>query len=223
MLTQTFRVFIESIFVVGFLLAAGLGPLCAQENSPFFQRAADTNGPPPVVTGPGPNGSNSVVTTGISGPANDPQGTNGTVRERLPQTKEGEKPAAKASGGRFFAALMKIFFSLALVLALFFALAWFLKKFSPHSTSALPRELLSIVGQTTLTSRHRLFLVRFSTKLVLLAVSADQVEVLSEITDSQEVASILSQLGVDGKVRTTAATRGEGLLSQLLTGKEPRA
>lgn len=206
---------ILSILVVGLCLVRCMGPVCAQdEGSPFFQTTTRTG---TDVTAPGDSiarGPLNATSQGDSNPA---------VRERLPQTRNEKTPSGTGGQGRFFVALLKIFFSLALVIALFLAFAWLLKKLNPALASGLPRDVLSVLGQTTLTSRHRLFLVRFGSKLVLITVSGDQAEAVAELTDAREVSAILSRLGTDEKDRVPAGGRGDGLLSQLLTGKEPRA
>jgi flagellar biogenesis protein FliO len=51
----------------------------------------------------------------------------------------------------------------------------------------LPTDVLELLGRTPLAARHHLQLIRLGHRLLLVSVSTDAVETLSEITDVDEV------------------------------------
>jgi flagellar biogenesis protein FliO len=77
--------------------------------------------------------------------------------------------------------------SLAVVLGLFFVLTYFFRRNLPKSVQAPPGEVLEVLGRAPLPGKQQLQVVRFGSKLVLLSVTADGVEAVSEITAPDEV------------------------------------
>lgn len=77
--------------------------------------------------------------------------------------------------------------SLAAVLGLFFAVAWVLRRGTPHTMAALPGEVVEILGRAPLPGRQQMHLVRCGHKLLLVAISATSADTLTEITDPLEV------------------------------------
>ena len=77
--------------------------------------------------------------------------------------------------------------SLALVLSIFLAAAWALRRSLPRGARLLPAEVLEVLGRTPLAGRQHAHLVRCGNKLLLLAVSPVGAETLTEITDPIEV------------------------------------
>lgn len=82
--------------------------------------------------------------------------------------------------------------SLAVVLGLFFLLVWFLRRVLPRASSSLPREVLEPLGRVPLNARQHMQLVRVGSKLLLLFVSPQGAETLTEITDPQEVERLVA-------------------------------
>lgn len=76
---------------------------------------------------------------------------------------------------------------LAIVLGLFFLASWLLKRTMPKSARTLPSEVLEVLGRTSLAARQSVHLVRVGRKLILISVSTDGIETLTEITDPSEV------------------------------------
>lgn len=77
--------------------------------------------------------------------------------------------------------------SLAVVLALFFVVAWMMKKSLPKSAGLLPREVVQVLGRTQLAGRQFVHLVRCGNKLLLVNVTPSGAETLTEIVDPVEV------------------------------------
>ncbi|GEM_PF-1676433 len=81
--------------------------------------------------------------------------------------------------------------ALAIVLALLFVFFWVSKKAVPKSMQALPLEMIEVLGNAPLSTKQHLRLVRLGNRLLLLAVSENQSQTLSEITDPDEVQHLL--------------------------------
>ncbi len=94
---------------------------------------------------------------------------------------EGQKPPSSAS------ALTSVMSSLAVVVGLFFIVAWLAKRNAPKGAMLLPSEVVEVLGRTPLTSRQQMHVVRFGNKLLLLSVTPGGAEPLAEIENPQEV------------------------------------
>lgn len=92
-----------------------------------------------------------------------------------------ERPFRPASG--FATGLM----SLAIVLGLFFVAAWAVRRGLPQGPSALPSDVVEVLGRTPLAARQYAHLVRCGNKLLLVHVAPGCAETLTEITDPVEV------------------------------------
>jgi flagellar biogenesis protein FliO len=77
--------------------------------------------------------------------------------------------------------------SLALVLGLFLLVAWLLRRASPKGLTALPSEVVEVLGRAPLPGRQQVHLIRLGHKLVLICVSTAGAEPLAEVTDPHEV------------------------------------
>lgn len=77
--------------------------------------------------------------------------------------------------------------SLAVVLGLFLAVVWVSRRFAPAGSAVLPKEVVELLGRAPLAGRHTMQLVRVGNKLVLLAISSNGAETLTEVTDPVEV------------------------------------
>jgi flagellar biogenesis protein FliO len=77
--------------------------------------------------------------------------------------------------------------SLGAVLALFLVIAWCTRRFSPASARALPTEAVELLGRSPLSARQQMQLVRVGNKLLLVALSATDVQTLTEISEPTEV------------------------------------
>jgi flagellar biogenesis protein FliO len=77
--------------------------------------------------------------------------------------------------------------SLALVLGVFFLVVWALRRASPNSSTALPEEVLEMLGRAPLPNRQQVLLLRCGNRLLLVSAGATHTETLAEITDPAEV------------------------------------
>jgi flagellar biogenesis protein FliO len=77
--------------------------------------------------------------------------------------------------------------SLGIVLGLFLVFAWFLRRLAPGATTPLPKEVVEVLGQTTLGGKQQVYMLRCGRKLILVSVTAAGIETLTEVTDPIEV------------------------------------
>ncbi|NLX55961.1 MAG: hypothetical protein GXY58_12690 [Planctomycetaceae bacterium] len=82
--------------------------------------------------------------------------------------------------------------SLAIVLGLFFFVVWLSRRAFPRATASLSSDVIEVLGRTPLASRHHLQLIRLGRRLLLVSVTADHAETLTEITDVDEVNHVTS-------------------------------
>ena len=83
--------------------------------------------------------------------------------------------------------LVAVVGSLALVLGLFFVVAWMMRRTMPATRLVLPGEVLEVLGRAPLAGRQQVHLIRLGNKLVLVSVTPAGMEALSEVTDAEEV------------------------------------
>jgi len=102
-----------------------------------------------------------------------------------------------------FAPIISVGSTLLIVIAAFFILALFLRKVSPQSSRALPKEAFECLGRYYLTQKHQLQLLRMGNRIILVSVMSDGVSTLAEITDPDEAVSLL---GLCRRLDTNSAT-----------------
>jgi flagellar biogenesis protein FliO len=83
--------------------------------------------------------------------------------------------------------LITVASSLAVVLGLFFLVAWAMRRAAPRGSVLLPGEVVEVLGRAALATRGQVHVLRFGNKLLLVSVSPTGVETLAEITDREEV------------------------------------
>ena len=93
--------------------------------------------------------------------------------------------------------------TLLIVIASFFILALFLRKVTPQSNRALPKDAFECLGRYYLTQKHQVQLLRVGSRIVLVSVMPDGVTTLAEIADPDEVVSLL---GLCRRLDTNSAT-----------------
>ncbi len=108
-------------------------------------------------------------------------------KPQLPLAPRGQASTARRPAATDDA-LLTTLGSLAVVLCLFFAVAWVLRRGTPHSPSGACRAKWSRSSAARrLPGRHQMHLVRCGNKLLLVAVSTAGADTLTEITDPAEV------------------------------------
>ena len=85
------------------------------------------------------------------------------------------------------AAVVTVGGSLAIVLGLFFVVAWAMRKTAPRGSLLLPKEVFEILGRAPLGARQQVQLLRCGNKLLLVSITAGSTETLTEVTDPLEV------------------------------------
>ncbi|MBN2292620.1 MAG: flagellar biosynthetic protein FliO, partial [Pirellulales bacterium] len=90
-----------------------------------------------------------------------------------------------APGG--MSSLVTIVGSLALVIGLFLIVAFLMRRNTPTANMPLPDEVIEILGRAPLANRQQVHLVRCGNKLLLVCVTPNGTETLTEITDPAEV------------------------------------
>lgn len=101
--------------------------------------------------------------------------------------------------------VLPVFGSLALVLGCFFFFAMLMRKMNPQAAKGLPKEAFEVIGKTQLNQKMQLHLIRIGSRLVMVAVTQDGVQPITEITEPNEVVQILGILKKnDGKGSSAA-------------------
>jgi flagellar protein FliO/FliZ len=106
--------------------------------------------------------------------------TEAKAHNSVNRTEPGKKPDGLPSA-------VTVFGSLALVLGVFFALVWALRRASPPGAALLPTEAFEVLGRAPLANRQQAHLLRCGNKLLLISAGAAGTEPLTEITDPAEV------------------------------------
>jgi flagellar biogenesis protein FliO len=122
------------------------------------------------------------------GPATRPPTSSvaaGSPTPLAPQNATPRPGTSHAAGG--LESLLTVGASLAVVLAGFWAIAWALRRASPGGFRPLPSEAFELLGRAPLANRQQAHLLRCGNKLLLVAVSTEGAETLTEITDPAEV------------------------------------
>jgi len=100
--------------------------------------------------------------------------------------------------------------SLAVVVGLFFVVAWAMRRALPATSQRLPRDVVEVLGYVTLAPRQQARLVRLGHKLLLVSVTPSGSETLSEVTEPAEVERLVTLCGGAtagaGSTTGTAAT-----------------
>jgi flagellar biogenesis protein FliO len=92
-----------------------------------------------------------------------------------------------SSGPRTLGAFVSVLASLAIVLGLFFVVAWFMRRSLPTSARRLPADVVETLGRAPLSGRQQMHVLRFGNKLLLVSVSPTGADTLAEITDPAEI------------------------------------
>ena len=101
---------------------------------------------------------------------------------------------AQAQGGSSLRMLLSIGSSLLLVLSVFLALVWIYRKSMAASGGrGLAKQVVQVLGRTSIGPRQQLVLLRFGSKLVLVSLIQGEARTISEITDPLEVDQLAGQ------------------------------
>ncbi len=102
-----------------------------------------------------------------------------------PPSTEARGSWAQTSGARgsFTSAML----GLALVVGLFVAVMWALRRIQPKAAALLPPEVVEVLGRAPLAGRQQAHVLRFGNKLLLVSVSPGGADFLGELDDPREV------------------------------------
>lgn len=97
--------------------------------------------------------------------------------------------------------------SLAVVLGLFFMTAWVMRRTGSGGQTSLPSDVFEMLGRAPLSSRQQVHLMRCGSKLLLVSVTADGAETLTEIDDPDEVTRLAGLCKANQSGSASAAFR----------------
>ncbi|MGO9108763.1 MAG: flagellar biosynthetic protein FliO [Thermoguttaceae bacterium] len=89
--------------------------------------------------------------------------------------------------GSPLSAMVTVGGALAIVLGLFFVIVWAMRKTAPRGSLVLPKEVFEILGRAPLGARQQVQLLRCGNKLLLVSITPNGTETLTEVTDPLEV------------------------------------
>ena len=115
--------------------------------------------------------------------------------------------------------LVTVAASLAVVLGLFFLVAWLMRRGLPKGGQLLPTEALEVLGRTPLPGKQQLQLLRFGNKLLLVSMAPGVAETLAEISDPTEVDRLVGLCQQNRSGSATAVFRN--ILQQISTNRKP--
>jgi flagellar biogenesis protein FliO len=130
---------------------------------------------------------------------------------RPPNQNEVDRPDGPPS-------LITVGSSLAVVLGLFFVVAWLVRRAAPGGSLQLPKEVVEVLGRAVLTNRGHVQLVRCGAKLLLVSVTPAGAETLTEITDPDEVNRLVA---LCREAQPNSATATFRQVFQQLAGQRP--
>jgi flagellar biogenesis protein FliO len=103
----------------------------------------------------------------------------------------------------------------AIVVGLLLSFIWLLRSLQPRASRQLPKEVVEVLGRAPLAGKQTTQLVRVGHKLLLIAITPDGAKPLTEITDPDEVAQLISACDA-GRGRGSTA-EFDALLRQMET------
>ncbi len=122
-----------------------------------------------------------------------------------------QESAQPLAGEDFGAALTKMLLALALVLGLVVGLYWLARRFLPSQVAG-PSGGMRVVGRLPLGPRKGLVLVEVAGRVLILGVSEQSLNLLTTLSDPQEVAGLTAGRGAFGRAlkKARAANQAAG-------------
>jgi flagellar protein FliO/FliZ len=106
----------------------------------------------------------------------------------LPPKSKADETAKPKAGGSTLQMFISLGSSLAIVIGLFLGVAvLYRKSVSTTLGRGLPKNVVQVLGRTSIAPRQQMLLVRFGSKLVLVSMIQGEARTISEITDPLEV------------------------------------
>lgn len=164
------------------------GAVSTEENAPPLMAQANSSSAAGeemrTVVVPPPTPATSADAPEEASPALPPR-SNCEELPALPPHRE--KSASASPWPSALPPVVTVVSSLAIVIGLFFAFVWVMRKNAGAGGGLLPKEAFEVLGRAPLVGRQQAQIVRFGNKLVLLGISPDGVEPLAELTDPVEI------------------------------------
>lgn len=136
-------------------------------------------------------GSESATGWGQTSPGSSTARTSGATRtgdiplQRRPAPQREDRSLTGSRGGAL--PWLTMIGALGMVIGVFFLFAWATRRMNAHHNVLLPREVVDVLGQAPLSPRHRLCLIRVGRKVVLVAMTTEGIDTLTEVDDPVEV------------------------------------
>lgn len=163
----------------------------AQDREAELVRAGDVAAPVEVEAATVTALTSSEPLRTLSTPStNSPSVAENPLARRLAAKGAGDKKAAANSSAKANSptqSLIHVGGSLAIVLSLFCGLAYLTKRGMPRNLAKLPGEVIEVLGKAPLSKGQEMQIVRVGGKLLVLCVTANGSETLTEITNADEV------------------------------------
>jgi flagellar biogenesis protein FliO len=134
-----------------------------------------------------------------------------------PRTADSQSPANVRFG---LPLVVTVAGSLAVVLGVFFLIAWAVRSAAPRGLTLLPSEVVEVLGRAPLAGRQQLHLLRCGKKLILVSVTPAGAETLTEISDPEEVDRLA---GLCQQARPNSATAAFRQVLRQLAGQNKTA
>jgi len=134
-----------------------------------------------------------------------------------PRTADSQSPANVRFG---LPLVVTVGGSLAVVLGVFFLIAWAVRSAAPRGLTLLPSEVVEVLGRAPLAGRQQLHLLRCGKKLILVSVTPAGAETLAEISDPEEVDRLA---GLCQQARPNSATAAFRQVLRQLAGQNKAA
>jgi flagellar biogenesis protein FliO len=90
--------------------------------------------------------------------------------------------------------LRRVVLSLGIVLALVFGCRWAIRYFFPSAAVGRSSQVMKVLSRSVIAPKQQLLLIQVGRRLVVVGDSGQQMNTLTEISDPDEVASLLGQL-----------------------------
>jgi flagellar biogenesis protein FliO len=124
-----------------------------------------------------------------SGISSSPPSGGGLIN---PATSSKRRPVGLANSFPSMDVLRTAGTGLGIALGLLLICAWLYRRNIPSPTTPLPKEVVSVLGRAPLAARQFVQLLRVGNKLVLVSVTSEGMEPITEVTDPVEVDRLLS-------------------------------
>lgn len=119
-------------------------------------------------------------------------------------------PAQAGVSDRKDSSILRVALSLGAVLGLIVLMYWGTKKLAPRGAFGPASNAVRVLARTSISAKHRVAVLLVGRRIVVVAEGAQQMSTLCEITDPDEVAALLGQLGTGARGSLAAVIESTG-------------